>query len=70
MNFEGLGHNGILKCFHQDAKELFDTNADLRKVILTLLTCVLIILHADSLLNGVVYFVIDYCITESQVLMW
>ena len=33
MNFEGLGHNGILKCFHQDAKELFDTNADLRKVI-------------------------------------
>ena len=33
MNFEGLGHNGILKCFHQDAKELFDTNSDLRKVI-------------------------------------
>ena len=70
MNFEGLGHNGILKCFHQDAKELFDTNADLRKVILTLLTFVLIILHADSLLTRVVYFVIDYYITESQVLMW
>ena len=32
MNFEGLGHNGILKCFHEDAKELYDTNADLRKV--------------------------------------
>ena len=28
------------------------------------------VLHADLLLTRVVYFVIDYYITESQVLMW
>ena len=32
MKFGGLGHNAILKAFHEDAAEMFDTNANLRKV--------------------------------------